>query len=254
MLHIVEDGPPVTFGGPVRVQCAMRALGALGSQLSAAHADQLLGLLRAIVPRAAGRARYTDDEMVSALAALARRSDVQSHLDAGQLLVDSATRFGVQRATIALQRLPRQKALVGPLVNAMEQGDADAAEVLAGWDVWVDPMAVHLRAAVDRLLAEPVGQPRGSYGEGHVGEHAGIILAAALGGAGAADDAELAEMRNAAVNHLIAWSGDHLDVAISRRSAVRGLLALAKSPITGTPGPRMRRSAHRVRHAVAPPR
>ncbi len=93
--------------------------------------------------------------------------------------------------------------------------------------MWVDPMAVHLRAAVDRLLAEPVGSPRDSYGEGHVGEHAGLIHAAALGRAGAADDADLAEKRDAAVDHLIAWSGDHLDMAISRRSAVRGLLALA---------------------------
>ncbi len=227
LLYVVEEGPPVTFAGPVRVQYALRALAALGSRLTAEHADRLIRHLQPVVPREANRYRFTDDEMVSALAVLTRRTDLRSRVLAGQLLVDAATLFQVQRATTALQRLPRQDELVGPLAAAVEEGNADAAEVLATWDVWVDPMGAPLRAAADRLLAVPVGRPRDSYGEGHVGEHVGLLLAAALGRPGAGGDAELAELRDAIFDHLLAWAGDRHDIAVSRRSAVRGLLSLA---------------------------
>lgn len=152
-----DNRPLLLLGGPVRAQYALRALAALGPSLSAEHADQLIELLDPIVPREQNR--FTDDEMVSALAALARRTDLLTRVVAGRMLVDAATRYHVQQATTALQRLPLQEEFVDPLAAAVENGNADAADVLATWDVWIAPMATHLRAAAGRLLREPVGQP-----------------------------------------------------------------------------------------------
>jgi len=227
LLSIVETGPKVTFAGPARVQHALGALAALVARLPAAHADRLVELLGLLVPRGENRYRFTDTEMVNGLAGLAARTDIPAGNVAGRLLVD-AVQFQVAQAPKALQRLATQESLVPALAKLAGQGNADAAEVLATWNVWVEDMTLELKVATDCILAAPVGQPRDSYGVGHAAQHGALLLDTALGRPGAEDDTTLVNLRDRVAAHLLAWASDRYDIAASRRTAVDGLICLTE--------------------------
>jgi len=229
LLAIVEGSLPDVMFGPAPGKYALGAIAALGARLPVPVAQQVLQIVEPLVPRRQGTYRFIDEEIVAALAAVARSSDHDLARRAGAALVE-AVEQDVQRAADTVISLgPDVPGLEAAVQTRAEAGDDDAVRVLAAWDQWHPCMAGATRRALEHLFAHPVGQQRSSFGLGVGPQRAALLLRPVLGSVELTDGTatEFTGRVDEIVEHLLRWTEDSLDIAESRRTASDALVLLA---------------------------
>ncbi len=218
-----DIGTEQLFSSQVSIE-ALRALAAFGRRLPAAVGNSLLDKVEPLIPRREGTYRYCDGAIVDLLAACARHPD-NGLVERGVADLVRCVGERVRRADDRLQRLGRSDQAVELLLPMADDGNRAAIEILASWDVVAAPVRRQALAAARQLLEREVGQPRNQWTVGGTVQEAAVQLGAAL--RAGPEDAELSDVRDRLVEHLLDWAEDTYDVADSRAEPVHALRILS---------------------------
>lgn len=203
---------------------ALEALAAFADRLPATLASGLLDELNSLVERDKNTYRHCDEAMLAFFEACA----LYMPPDVAERAIAELVRCveqNIDKTERHLRRIGKSEAAIELLTPLAESGHALAIELLATWDCVTDAVRRDAIQSAQPILDRPVGRARSSWAVGAGAQISAVKLRAAL--KSDVDDANLIELRDDLLRHLLNLAEDSFDVAESRSDAVHAIRILS---------------------------